>query len=218
MTEKEMRAELLKRLGEMKGLHRRYPNTWDKFIVDGLTICEKLTRRGELEHELDLFTAVTAVPESIIKFGADLRKPREKYSERQSDGLFDELLEKHFGKGVPYPEINVLSDSLTWLRSKLLKNDGKAALERLADVRAANSALPEVFNRLQTVMTAAADKIEALINSGELEHACDLADAVHALPEIASSPHADWRSFKKCFVKPFARKWNDSFFDDLKGR
>lgn len=213
MTEKEMIAELLKRLRQMKSLHRRYPNTWDKFIVDGLTICEKFTRRGELEHELDLFAAVTSVPESIIKFGADLRKPREKYSARRSDGLFDALLEKHFGKGVLYPQINELSDALTKLRSKLLNNDGKAASERLADVRAANSALPEVFNGLQTVMIAAADKIETLIQNGELEHACDLADAVHALPEIAASPHADWRSFKKCFVKPYSRKWQDGFFE-----
>lgn len=218
MTEKEMRAELLKRLRQMKSLHRRYPNTWDKFIVDGLTICEKFTKRGELEHELDLFTAVTAVPESIIKFGADLRKPREKYSARQSDGLFDKLLEKHFGRGVLYPQINELSDALTKLRSRLLKNDGKSALACLVDVRAANSALPGIFSGLQTVMTAAADKIEALINGGEVEHACDLADAVHALPEIAASPRADWRSFRKCFVKPYSRKWNDGFFDDLKGR
>lgn len=218
MTEKELTAELLKRLRQMKSLHRRYPNIWDKFIAEGLTICEKFTKRGELEHELDLFAAVTAVPESIIKFGADLRKPREKYSARRSDGLFDALLEKHFGKRALYPQINELSDALTKLRSRLLKNDGKSALTCLADVRAANSALPEIFSGLQTVMTAAADKIEVLINNGEVEHACDLADAVHALPEIASSPRADWRSFKKCFVKPFARKWNDSFFDDLKGR
>ncbi len=217
MTEKEMTAELLKRLRQMKSLHRRYPNTWDKFIADGLTICEKMTRRGELEHELDLFTAVTAVPESIIKFGADLRKPREKYSARQGDGLFDELLEKHFGKGVLYPQINELSDALTYLRSSLLKNNSEAALECLVEVRAANSALPEIFSRLQTVIAAAADKIETLIQSGEIEHACDLADAVHALPEIVSSPSADWRSFKKCFVKPYSRKWQDGFFEELKG-
>lgn len=215
MTEKEMRAELLKRLREMKSLHRRYPNKWDKFMLDGLTICERLTKLGEFEHELDLFTAVTAVPDSIIKFGADLRKPREKYSAKQSDGLFDALLEKHFGKAVLYPQINELSDALTKLRAKLLDNDGKAALGRLADVRAANSALPEIFGELQTVMTAASDKIETLIQSGEIEHACDLADAVHALPEIVSSPYADWKSYKRCFVKPFARKWNDSFFDDF---
>lgn len=216
MNEKQITAELLKRLREMKSLHRRYPNAWDKFMLDGLTICEKLTRRCERERELDLFTAVTAVPESIIKFGADLRKPREKYSAKRGDGLFDELLEKHFGKGVLYPQINELSDALTKLRSRLLKNDGKAALEYLVKVRAANSELPEIFSGLQTVMTAAADKLETLINGGKIEHACDLADAIHALPEIVSSPHADWRSFKKCFVKPYSRKWNDGFFDDLK--
>lgn len=187
-------------------------------MIDGLTICEKLTKRGELEHELDLFTAVTAVPESIIKFGMDLRKPREKYSAKRGDGLFDALLEKHFGKGVLYPQINELSDALTKLRNRLLKNDGKAALECLVKVRAANSALPEIFSSLQALMTAAADRIETLINDGELEHACDLADAIHVLPEIVSSPRADWRSFKKYFVKPYSRKWNDGFFDDLKGK
>lgn len=215
MTEKQMINETLKRLREMKSLHRRYPNAWDKFILDGLTTCENLTKQGEFEHELDLFTAVTAVPESIIKFGADLRKPREKYSAKQSDGLFDGLLEKHFGKGALFPQIGELSDALTKLRSKLLDNDGKAALERLSDVRAANSELPEIFGELQVLMTAAAEKIEALIRQGEIEHACDLSDAVHALPEIAAAPKADLRAFKKCFVKPFVKKWNDSFFDDF---
>lgn len=149
MAEKQMTAETLKRLREMKSLHRRYPNKWDKFILDGLTLCEKFTKRGDFERELDLFTAVTAVPEGIIKFGADLRKPREKYSAKRGDGLFDEHLEKHFGKGVLYPQIGALSDALTKLRSRLLNNDGKAALERLADVCAANSALPEVFRGLR---------------------------------------------------------------------
>lgn len=216
MTEKQMTAETLKRLRGMKSLHRRYPNAWDKFMLDGLTVCESLTRRGEFEHELDLFTAVTAVPESIIRFGADLRKPREKYSAKHSDGLFDELLEKHFGKGVLCPQIGRLSDALTKLRSCLLKSDGRAALKCLSDVREANSALPEVFCKLQAVITAAADKIETLINSGELEHACDLTDAVHALPEIAAAPKADWKSYKKCFVKPHSQKWHDGFFEAIK--
>lgn len=215
MIEKQMTAETLKRLRGMKSLHRRYPNAWDKFMLDGLTVCEKMTKRGEFEREFDLFTAVTAVPESIIKFGADLRKPREKYSAKQSDGLFDELLEKHFGKAVLYPQIGELSDALTKLRSRLLENDGKTVLKCLSDVRAANLALPEIFNGLQAVITAAADKIEKLINSGELEHACDLTDAVHALPEIAASPKADWKSYKKCFVKPYSKKWQDNFFDDF---
>lgn len=213
MTEKQMKNETLKRLREMKSLHRRYPNAWDKFVLDGLTVCESLTRQSKFKHELDLFTAVTAVPENIIKFGADLRKPREKYSAKQSDGLFDRLLEKHFGKCVLFSQIGELSDALTKLRSRLLENDGKAALERLSSVRAANSSLPEIFGGLQALMTAAADKIETLIRQGEIEQACDLADAVHALPEIAASPKADWKSYKKCFVKPYLKKWSDNFFD-----
>lgn len=216
MTEKQMITETLKRLREMKSLHRRYPNAWDKFILDGLTLCEDLTKRGEFERELDLFTAVTAVPESIIKLGADLRKPREKYSAKQSDGLFDGLLEKHFGKGVLFPQINELSEALTKLRSHLLDKDGKAALKILPDVRAVNSSLPEDFRGLQAVIIAALDSIETLTQNGEVEHACGLADAVHALPEIAASPHADWKSFKKCFVKPYSRKWQDGFFENPK--
>lgn len=215
MTEKQMISETLKRLRGMKSLHRRYPNAWDKFVLDGLTTCEDLTKQGEFEHELDLFTAVTAVPESIIKFGADLRKPREKYSAKQSDGLFDRLLEKHFGKGVTCPRIEELSDDLTALRSALLNNDGKTALECLPKVRAINDALPEDFAKLQTVLAAACDKIETLIRQGEIEHACDLADAIHAIPEIAASPKADWKSYKKCFVKPYSKKWQDNFFEAL---
>lgn len=216
MNEKQMTAESLKRLREMKTLHNRFPNRWDKFITDGLTLCEKLAKSGEFERMSALFNAVTAVPESIIKFGADLSKPRESYSAKYSDGEFDRLLEKHFGKGVTCPRIEELSDDLTALRSALLNNDGKTALECLPKVRAANSALSEMFRELQALMTAACDKIEALIQQGELEHACDLADAVHALPEIAASPKADWKSYKKCFVKPYSKKWQDNFFEALK--
>lgn len=215
MTEKEMTKKTLKLLREMKSLHRRYPNAWEKFLLDGLTVCEGLTKRGEFEHELDFFTAVRAVPESIIKFGADLSKPREKYSAKYDDGEFDRLLEKHFGKGVLFAQIGELSDALTKLRSKLLENDGKAALKCLPSVRAANSALPENYTKIQTALSAAMDKIEALIHQGEIEHACDLTDAVHALPEIAAAPKADWKSFRKCFVKPYSKKWNDAFFDGV---
>lgn len=215
MNEKQMTAESLKRLREMKTLHNRFPNRWDKFITDGLTLCEKLAKSGEFERMSALFNAVTAVPESIIKFGADLSKPREKYSAKQSDGLFDRLLEKHFGKGVTCPRIEELSDDLTALRSALLNNDGKTALECLPKVRAINDALPEDFAKLQTVLAAACDKIETLIRQGEIEHACDLADAVHAIPEIAASPKADWKSYKKCFVKPYSKKWQDNFFEAL---
>lgn len=213
MTEEQMKKETLKRLREMKSLHRRYPNAWDKFILDGLTLCEGLTKQSEFEHGLCLFTAVTAVPESIIKFGADLRKPRETYSAKYDDGVFDTLLEKHFGKGVLFSQIGELSDTLTKLRSKLLDYDGKAALERLPSVRSANSALPGNFTELQALLYAAFDKIETLIGQGEIEQACDLTDAIHALPEIVSSPKADLKSYKKCFVKPYSKKWSDDFFD-----
>lgn len=215
MTEKQMTAETLKRLREMKTLHNRFPNRWDKFITDGLTLCEKLAKSGEFERMSALFNAVTAVPESIIKVGADLSKPRKTYSTKCSDGEFDRLLEKHFGKGVLYPQIEEMSDALTFLRSALLDNDGKTALECLPKVCAVNSTLPEDFTELQAVIAAAVDKIEMLIINGELEHACDLTDAVHVLPEIAASPKADWESYKRCYVKPFAKKWGDNFFDDF---
>lgn len=217
MIEKQMTAETMKRLREMKTLHNRFPNRWDKFVTDGLTLCEKLAKSGEFERMSALFNAVTSVPESIIKFGADLTKQRETYSAKYSDGTFDRLLEKHFGKGVLYPQIEELSDALTFLRSALLDNDGETALERLPKVCEANSALPEDFTELQAVITAAVDKIETLIKNGELEHACDLTDAVHVLPEIAASPKANLKAYKKCFVKPYSLKWNDSFFDDLEG-
>lgn len=216
MNEKQMTAETLKRLREMKSLHRRYPNIWDKFMLDSLTVCESLTKRGEFERMSALFNAVTAVPESIIKFGADLSKPRETYSAKYSDGEFDRLLERHFGKGVTCPRIEELSDDLTALRSALLNNDGKTALECLPKVRAINDALPEDFAKLQAILAAACDKIETLIRQGEIEHACDLADAIHAIPEIAASLKADWRSYKKCFVKPYSQKWHDGFFEALK--
>ncbi len=217
MTEKQMIAETLKRLRQMKTLHNRYPNRWDKFISEGLTLCEKLAKNADFERMNVLFYAVTSVPESILKFGADLSKPRETYSAKYDDGVFDRLLEKHFGKGTVCSQIGELSDALTALRSALLNNAGKSALECLPKVRMANSALPEDFTELQAVLAAACDKIETLIQQGEIEHACDLTDAVHALPEIAASPKADWKSYRKCFVKPYSKKWRDNFFENLNG-
>lgn len=213
MTEKQMTAETLKRLRMMKTLHNRYPNRWDKFITDGLTLCEKFAKSADFEHVDALFCAVTSVPERILKFGADMRKPRETYSAKYSDGEFDRLLEKHFGKGVLYPQIEELLEALTMLRVDLL--EGKRA--DVSKVRAANAALPEEFTELQTVINFAIYKIETLIEIDETEHACDLTDAVHALPEIAVSLKADWKSYKKCFVKPYSEKWRDGFFESLKG-
>lgn len=115
-------------------------------------------------------------------------------------------------------EMNRLFCALIKLRFALLNSDSAAAMECLTAVRAANSKLSMEFRELNRLIDSAANRIEELLNLGEIEHACALADAIHALPEIAVQPNANLRSFKRCFVKPFAKKWNDSFFDkfDLK--
>lgn len=112
-------------------------------------------------------------------------------------------------------DLNRLSIALIKLRFALLNGDSAGAIERLAEVRAAGSEIPVEFHELRLLIDSAADRIEELLNLGKVEHACALADAIHALPEIAVQANANLRSFKKCFVKPFARKWSDSFFDEF---
>lgn len=109
-------------------------------------------------------------------------------------------------------DLNRLSGALIKLRFVLLNSDSVEAIECLTEVRAADSELPVELHELRLLIDSAANRIEELLNSGEVEHACALADAIHALPEIAVQANADLRSFKKCFVKPFAQKWNDNFF------
>lgn len=116
-------------------------------------------------------------------------------------------------------ETNKLSSALIKLRYALLNSDSAVALDYLAEIRESNSSPPVELYELHLLIDSAVNHIEELLNSGEVEYALALADAIHALPEIAVQPNANLRSFKKCFVNPFAQKWNDSFFDkfDLKG-
>lgn len=107
---------------------------------------------------------------------------------------------------------NNLSSALIKLRYALLSGDPAGAIERLAEVRTADSALAAEFCELRLLIDSAANRIEELLNLGEVEHACDLADAI---PQIIAEQNADIRSFEKCFVKPFAQKWSDRFFDEF---
>lgn len=111
--------------------------------------------------------------------------------------------------------MNRLSIALIKLRYELLNGDSAGAIECLTEVRAADSVLPVEFRELHLLIDSAANRIEELLNLGKIEHACALADTIHALPEIAVQANADLQSFKKCFVKPFAQKWNDRFFDEF---
>lgn len=112
-------------------------------------------------------------------------------------------------------EINKLFGAFIKLRFALLNGDSAVAMECLTAVRAANSELSMEFRELNRLIDSATNQIENLLNLGEVEHACALADAIHALPEIADSPNANIRKFQKYFVKPFAKKWNDNFFDNF---
>lgn len=112
-------------------------------------------------------------------------------------------------------DLNGLSRALIKLRFSLLNGDLAKAIEHLTEVRAADSALSMEFHELYLLIDSAANRIEELLNLGEVEHACALADAIHALPEIAVQPNSNLRRFKKSFVKPFHRKWDDNFFADF---
>lgn len=112
-------------------------------------------------------------------------------------------------------DLNGLSRALIKLRFSLLNGDLAKAIEHLTEVRAADSALSMEFHELYLLIDSAANRIEELLNLGEVKHACALVDAVHALPEIVASPKADLNTYKKCFVKPFWRKWDDNFFADF---
>lgn len=112
-------------------------------------------------------------------------------------------------------ETNKLSSALIKLRFALLNGDSAGAVECLTAVKTANLELSTKFRELNRLIDSAANQIENLLNLGEVEHACALADAIHAIPEIVDSHNANIREFRKCFIKPFAKKWNDDFFDNF---
>lgn len=105
-----------------------------------------------------------------------------------------------------------LSDALMRLRAALLSGNDSEFTERVAAVRE-YAKLPAEYEELSRFIIAAADKTEQLIALGETEHACALVDAVHALPEIAVSPKRSCSTYKKCFVKPYAVRFKDNFFE-----
>lgn len=105
-----------------------------------------------------------------------------------------------------------LSDALMRLRAALLSCNDSEYTERVAAVLE-YAKLPAEYEELSRLMIAAADKTEQLIALGEIEHACALVDAVHALPEIAVSPKRSRSAYKKLFVKPYAVRFKDNFFE-----
>lgn len=66
---------------------------------------------------------------------------------------------------------------------------------------------------LSVVISSALEKIRELVGSDRFEEAYDLADAVHALPEIASTPDRDMMAYWNDFIVPYREKWHSDFFE-----
>lgn len=187
--------------------------TLDKLHFDLLKRAERLLKDGEDIRAAELGIAVTSIDKAALIRHERLTEIRKRYSENCGDEVLDRLLEKYFGKYILSEPLNELSSSLTMLRAALLDGAAQTFDERINSVRGAVSALSEEYSELGGVICSAADRAEYLIDLGEIDHACGLIDAVHALPEIAGAPKASRRLYKRCFVKPFEKRFKDNFFE-----
>lgn len=211
-----MNEDLLADIRRLKGIihAKKTHTTLDKLHFDLLKRAESLLKDGGDLHAAELCIAVNALDKTALIDREKLAEIRARYSEKYHDGVLDDLLEKYFGKYILIEPLNALSSALTCLRAALI-NEASQAEEQIRGVHNAVSTLPDEYPELGKIIAAAADKAEYLVSLGKIGYACDLIDAVHVLPEIAGAASADLRSYKRCFIKPFARKYNDNFFDDF---
>lgn len=218
--EGNMRGELLRDIVRLRNIIRakKTRTALDRLHFDLLDRAEKLLKSGDDLRAAELGVAVTALDKSSLMNRKALAEVRRRYSENCRDDLLDGLLEKYFGKYILSEPLNELSSALTLLRAALLDNNAQAGGGHIRAVRAAAASLSDEYEPLERLMTKAADRTEELIALGGTEHACALVDAVHVLPEIAGARRRSLSSYKRCFVKPFAKRYNDDFFEnaDLK--
>lgn len=208
-----MNKELLNDIKRLKNIIRakKTHTALDKLHLDLLKRAEKLFKAGDDIRAAELCGAVTALDKPALISRERLSEVRKRYSEKCGDGLLDELLEKHFGKYVLSEPLNKLSSALTELRAALLGGTQNYG-ECLRYVRSAAGELPEEYSELGRLIYAACDSAEELLSADKTEHACELIDAVHALPEIAGAPKASLHGYKRCFVQPFEKRFGDNFF------
>ncbi|MDE7360829.1 MAG: hypothetical protein K2N38_02725 [Oscillospiraceae bacterium] len=210
-----MRDDLLANIGLLKNIiHAKKTHTsLDKLHLDLLKRAERFFEDGDELRAAELCTAVTALDKSALASRKVLSETRRRYSENCRDDLLDVLLEKYFGKYILSEPLNELSSALTRLRAALLDNNVQGIGGHIHAVRSAAAALPDECRPLERLIEKAADRTEELIALGETEHACALVDAVHPLPEIAGAPRRSLSGYKICFVKPFAKRYKDGFFE-----
>lgn len=211
-----MNEDLLSDIKRLKGIIRakKTRGALDRLHLDLLKRAEKFFKNGDELHTIELCAAVTALDKPSLISRESLAKIRERYSEKCADETLDELLEKHFGKYILSEPLNELSAALTGLRAALLGGTGDRS-ELLRNVRSAAAKLPAEYSELRQLISAACDRTEELLAVEEAEQACALIDAVHALPEIAGAPKASLRGYKRCFVKPYEKQFNDIFFESF---
>lgn len=210
-----MNEEVLNDIKRLKGIVRakKTHTVLDRLHLDLLKRAERLFKSGDDIRVAELGIAVATLDKAALASRARLADIRQRYSLNCGDGVLDLLLEKYFGKYILSDPLNELSSALTMLRAALLDGAAQTYDGRINGVRDAVSALSEEYSGLAGVIGSAADRAEYLISLGEIEHACSLIDAVHALPEIAGAPKASLRGYKRCFVKPFEKRFKDDFFE-----
>lgn len=211
-----MKEEILGDIKRLKGIIRakKTHTAIDKLHLDMLKSAERLFEDGDDIRAAELCAAAIALDKASLTNRKRLSEIRKRYSEKCGDGLLDGLLEKHFGKYFLNEPLNGFSSALTRLRAALLNGTGDHR-ELFGNVRSAASALPDEYSELGRLISSACDRAEELLSAGKNEQACALIDAVHALPEIAGAPKASLRGYKRCFVRPFEKRFGDNFFEDF---
>lgn len=211
-----MNEDLLSDIKRLKGIIRakKTRGALDRLHLDLLKRAEKFFKNGDELHTIELCAAVTALSKPTLISREKLSEIRARYSRSCGDGLLDELLEKHFGRYILSEPLNELSAALTGLRTALLGGTGDRG-ELLRNIRSDAAKLPAEYSELRQLISAACDRTEELLAAEEAEQVCALIDAVHALPEIAGAPKASLRGYKRCFVKPYEKQFNDIFFESF---
>jgi len=212
-----MNRELLNNIERQRGIIRanKTHTALDRLQLDLLKRAEWLFKNGEPKRAAKLCTAAATLTKETLTNREKLSEIRGQYAKNCGDDFLDELLKKYFGRYILSEPLNKLSLALTMLRATLLDGTEETRGTALRDVRTAIGELPGEYLELERLISAAVDRTKELLATDKIEHAYALIDAVHAFPEIAGAPKASLSGCQRCFVKPFAKRFNDAFFEEF---
>lgn len=111
--------------------------------------------------------------------------------------------------GVEYMICESITQYLIRIRTAAYKKEKENVCKLISNV----NDLLETDRFLDSLISAVLVRVQDLIISDKFEQAYDIADVIHALPEISITQNRNMAAYWRDFVVPYHTKWNSDFFE-----